>query len=237
MSIMGTASFCRIRGLGRRSREGQDSRQLSGQSYQGHRGPGFSRTTALSHTHSAHLSRAHVCQYQQKDCWFRVAPNFLGPSLGISPILSSPCPITLLTGAAPAGDPAFHARLKNNRGVRHAHGEDIIGEGHRCLQFHQGHIGAGGHALIQGVALYPLHPGVCGMWPRLHQLPCSQQDPVQGFFRSAGGKKQRAGVRQPFRGFKGGAAGGQMEVGRTEGGVRVFPLLPDTSLLASRSSA
>ena len=153
--MMGTASFCRIRGLGKRSAEGQNSLQLSGR---------FLRTVALSflisclgvdlfslgalwnripsslsctrlgsfcpistfpwllllhllplpYTHSTDLSRD-VYQYQQKKIvaseW---PPTCLGPSLGMSPALFCPCPITLFTGAAPAGDPAIHARLKDD---------------------------------------------------------------------------------------------------------------------------
>lgn len=102
----------------------------------------------------------------------------------------SPGPVTLFAGTAPARDPAAQACLKGDGRVRHTHGEDVISEGHGCRQLHQGHVGTGGHALVQGVSLHPLHLHVHGVRPRLHQLPRPQQDLVQGCLRGAGGRAE-----------------------------------------------
>lgn len=97
------------------------------------------------------------------------------------PSSPSSVPLTLLTGAAPAGDPAVHARLEDDRGVRQAHGKDVFGEGHRHLQLHQSHIGTGSHALVLRMAFHLLHGDIQGMWSWLLQLQCPQQDLVYGY--------------------------------------------------------
>lgn len=108
------------------------------------------------------------------------------------PSSPSSVPLTLFTGAAPASDPAVHARLKDDRGIRKAHRKDVIGEGHRSLQLHQSHVGTGGHALVLRIAFHLLHGDIQGVWSWLLQLQCPQQDLVYGYVRSANGKSRAA---------------------------------------------
>lgn len=128
--------------------------------YQDPEGSGFSRTTAhsappwvsslISSTRPACLPLlSPICTAVPPPA---SAPFMPAPPMGIEimythinrravlpllnwylPFSPSSVPLTLFTGAAPASDPADHAWLKDDGGVRQAHRTDVIGEGHRHL--------------------------------------------------------------------------------------------------------